>query len=234
MRRKREELETPPRSPRRGESSEPERSVSMEGLMQKAMVNLCTQLSANVPSRKPEGPPEVDMGQMLQDKGLDLLFPPETWPEPAAVRKLVAKLAGVRKKTLDKFAGFTLVDLKEFLPAEFDEHVALELHEVVLFPLFVHLFVSASLLSCEASGELRPASKGSKAPGKYLGLAQWLLAWDRYAIAASITDQLTFAECMIYKSVIGGVCSACRGSLSCVAFAFALPVRLQRARMPKI
>ena len=99
--------------------------------MQKAMLNFCTQLSANVPSKKPDGPPEIDMGQMLQDKGLDLLFPPETWPEPAAVRKLVAKLAGVKKKALDKSAGFTLVDLKEFLPAEFDEHVPLELHEVV-------------------------------------------------------------------------------------------------------
>ena len=94
------------------------------------------------------------------------------------------------------------------------------------------LFVVALLLSCEASGELRPASKGSKAPGKYLHLAPWLLAWDRYAIAASITGQLTFAECMIYKSVIGGVCNACGGSLSFVAVAVALIVRLRQAPMP--
>ena len=132
MMRKITELGTPPQSPKRGAGlgDVPTPENGMEGLMQMAMLNFCTQLSANVPSRKPEGPPEVDMAQMVEEKGLSLLFPPETWPDPAAVRKLLAKLAGAKKRTLDKFAGFVLVDLKEFLPAEFDEHVPLELHEV--------------------------------------------------------------------------------------------------------
>ena len=71
-----------------------------------------------------------------------------------------------------------------------------------------------------------------------LDLAAWLVAWDRYSLAAAMTGQLSFASAQLHKDVVVKLaCRACRQKRStlvgvmydnlvrCVALVFSeLPV----------
>ncbi len=39
-----------------------------------------------------------------------------------------------------------------------------------------------------------------------LEMAAWQLAWDRYALAAAVVDQLTFTQAVQHKSVVMEAC----------------------------
>ena len=39
-----------------------------------------------------------------------------------------------------------------------------------------------------------------------LEFAMWLVAWDRYALAAGMTNQMTYAQAMSHKCVVTEVC----------------------------
>ena len=37
----------------------------------------------------------------------------------------------------------------------------------------------------------------------------WLCAWDKYAIAAAITEQMSFSSAMMHKEVVCEIATAC-------------------------
>ena len=98
-----------------------------------------------------------------------------------AVRKLAARIATLRKYGQENI--LIAVDLKEFLPAACAEYQAVWMNE--------------------QGEELKPETTKK---GRHLDFGWWLLAWDRYALAAAATQQMDFSTAMKHKAVIAGMC----------------------------
>ena len=80
-------------------------------------------------------------------------------------------------------------------------------------------------------GEALAGGSASKAGGKkYVDFAWWLLAWDRYALAAVATKQMDFKQAMQHKAVVAEVAAnaATEGKSSLVAVIYDDLVRYVR------
>ena len=75
---------------------------------------------------------------------------------------------------------FLMADLKKFLPPFCPEHVAVTLEA-----------------SVDSGGAARPKELARK-----LEFPSWLVAWDRYSLAATILDQMTFSQTVLHKHVV--------------------------------
>ena len=52
-------------------------------------------------------------------------------------------------------------------------------------------------------------AKGRQFNKRFLDLSVWLMAWDRYAIGATLLKQLAFEDAQHHKAVVVEVCLAC-------------------------
>ena len=144
------------------------------------------------------------MHKELTDLGLAGHFPHELWPQACvcvcalwlilararicfyilqanAVRKMATRIATLRKYGQENI--LIAVDLKEFLPSACADFQAVWMNE---------------------QGEELKSEAGRR--GRHLDFGWWLLAWDRYALAAAATQQMEFATAMKHKVVMTGVC----------------------------
>ena len=122
----------------------------------------------------------VEVAKKLQELGLDSHVPSDLWPPMNAVRELNHKLKTMKKAG---FASvFIEVELRKFLPAYFPEHFLV-------------------VLDLEEAREMEAVMKKSKGK-RLLDPATWQVAWDRYAIAAAVLGQLSYAGASYHKSVV--------------------------------
>ena len=122
----------------------------------------------------------IDMLKVLSDLGLAAHFPTDLWPQANAVRKLATRIKTL--KCLGQEQVFVYSDMREFLPAACAEYQ----------PVWLDSDGTAS-----ESGKIKSNSR--------LDFAWWLLAWDRYALAAAATGQMSFALAMQHKAIVADI-----------------------------
>ena len=117
---------------------------------------------------------EVDLNELAKQANLFELCHPDTWPTKAAVAELATQL---------KKSKFVAVDPRKFLASFCTACLPVLLDEDVAPPGQVQ--------------QVRAKSKLSK----LIDFTSWLIAWDRAAIAAAMTDMIPFSVSMRYKLV---------------------------------
>ena len=132
---------------------------------------------------------EVDMDELMKKAKIRDLFHVETWPSKEAVVELATQM---------KKCKFVASDLRKFLASFCTEWLPVALDENR--PQWTPNLKSERL-------DEQQRSKTKK--HKLLDLACWLMAWDRWALAAAMLDMLPLDVSMRYKQVCKGDDSAC-------------------------
>ena len=136
---------------------------------------------------------EVDLGDLMQKAKLRDLCHQDTWPTKTAVSELATQLQKCK---------FVASDLRKFL-ASFCK---------ACLPVVLDDDLAAPSLVKEALAKAKTS--------KLLDFASWLIAWDRFAIAAAILEMIPYAVSMRYKLVscvtnvfyfVAIVCKSCAG-----------------------
>ena len=131
----------------------------------------------------------VDLVEKLKHVSLASLHR-RCWPKGSLVDELATDIGKLREKGIT--SPFVFVDLRKFLPP-----FALDFHDEV-----------------EESEEekvgkdvkaLAKALGAKEKTTKYLSMIQWFLAFDKYAVAAAVTDQLPFTASFAYKNTVSQV-----------------------------
>jgi hypothetical protein len=141
----------------------------------------------------------VDMATKMEEAGLAALFPVVCWPETRAVSSVwqgicvwlacmfLLQVAEVATK-VEKWrkqgvpVHFVCVELRKWLPTHCAEHEVVALSEKD-FPDVDRV-------------------KGKQFNRRFLDLAVWLMAWDRYAIGATLLKQMSFVDAQHHKAVV--------------------------------
>ena len=141
------------------------------------------------------------------------------------VRKLVTALEKAKKRNPNRKPSFVFVNLKEWLPPAYPEHLAVEVDEAA--GTFKTKSDQVCPIVCHMIAYVAPACS----QGRSMDWASWLIAWDGYVIGAAVAGQLSHKEAQQYKAVVTEVCVACwpfnRNVLSIVT-------RLQPWEQPRV
>ena len=135
--------------------------------------------------RKDDKKVHVDMANELKDVSLDCLSA-STLPKGAQVDALASEVERLKAKGV--VAPFVHVELRKFLPSWCDE-------------------LSSPGDSSDEEDQSKAVQDLARALGakpkekRRLSLLQWCLAFDKYAIAAAATKQLSFDAAMAHKEV---------------------------------
>ena len=90
--------------------------------------------------------------------------------------------------------------LRRFLPPFFPEHLPVALQEGKVVKVGASRVCFVHFVLCVAIKE----------EGRRLDMSSWLVAWDRYALAATVNEQLTFSEATAHKGVVSEVLALAR------------------------
>ena len=147
--------------------------------------------------RKPK--PRVNVSEKLKGLSLETL-PSSCWPSPQLVDWLEAKVRADKDKGISK--PFVYVELSKFLP-----HWAADKRGS---GAATALGEAPTLAQAIARG-LSESKEEKDKKGDLLSILPWSAAYDRWALAASFTDQITLAAAMAHKDVVMQIAMAARG-----------------------
>ena len=131
------------------------------------------------------------------------------------VRKLITVLEKAKKPNPHRKPSFVFVNLKEWLPPAYPEHLAVELDEAA------GTFKTKADQVCLVSVPCWRSVMHCFIQGRNLDWAAWLIAWDAYKIGAAVAGQLSHKEAQQYKAVVTEVSNQVHESRLawCIVFA---------------
>ena len=163
----------------------------------------------------------VDMHAELSKLGLEKLIPAESWPQArlgvaSSLRRMAVAVFDVQANAVKKLASkarlcknqgqekvFLFVDLRECV---------LRFGARLLFGTGPQYLIAFRYLPPTVAGyqpvwldEDGVVAKGQRKSEQRLDFAWWLLAWDRYSLAAAATGQLPYRLAMTHKENIASI-----------------------------
>ena len=152
----------------------------------------------------------VDMHAKMTEKGLVNLFPVVCWPETKAVAEVATKLDKWKKQGVP--VHFVFVELRKCAVfVAFAQLVALCAWVVHVRWLPTHCSDHEVVALNEE--DFPDADKARKQFNRrFLDMSVWMMAWDRYALGATILGQMAFVDTQNHKAVVEEVPCLCECS----------------------
>jgi hypothetical protein len=145
---------------------------------------------------------KVDMLKELQDRKLAEHFPVKVWPPSDAVTQLATWVRAATKHKGDQ--AFVFVDLKRFSASFICRSPSPVVFSVRFLPAKcpAHVTCREMELDCGEQPSVHDARQDAKLKDLRLNWGYWNVAWQRYALAAVATGQMSMSSCQLHSAVV--------------------------------